>query len=196
MQGANADHTAALLAGWLPVASRAAVGKTAQLTSRPTGKETISQHLRALRRAPGHCIYGGIWVGEDSDIPNSEASATTCRGLSSRSRSSGGRRVLRHDTMERRIGRATSAHHVKHTGRRHENNTSARTSSSTVRAVGVRAVYLRQPGQRHIERMADGSVHDLRRQEPHGDSAARTAASSLEADLLRRRQRELAVAAA
>ncbi len=35
------------------------------------GKETISKHIYGhFSEHLGHCIYGGYWVGEDSDIPN------------------------------------------------------------------------------------------------------------------------------
>ncbi|MBN1998285.1 alpha-N-arabinofuranosidase [candidate division KSB1 bacterium] len=35
------------------------------------GKETISRHIYGhFSEHLGHCIYGGYWVGEDSDIPN------------------------------------------------------------------------------------------------------------------------------
>ncbi|MBN1782612.1 alpha-N-arabinofuranosidase [bacterium] len=35
------------------------------------GKETISRHIYGhFSEHLGHCIYGGIWVGEDSKIPN------------------------------------------------------------------------------------------------------------------------------
>lgn len=36
------------------------------------GKETISKHIYGhFSEHLGHCIYGGYWVGEDSNIPNS-----------------------------------------------------------------------------------------------------------------------------
>src|SRR5680860_87862 len=35
------------------------------------GKETISKHIYGhFSEHLGRCIYGGYWVGEDSDIPN------------------------------------------------------------------------------------------------------------------------------
>jgi len=35
------------------------------------GRETISRHIYGhFSEHLGHCIYGGYWVGEDSDIPN------------------------------------------------------------------------------------------------------------------------------
>ena len=35
------------------------------------GKYTISKNIYGqFSEHLGHCIYGGIWVGEDSDIPN------------------------------------------------------------------------------------------------------------------------------
>jgi alpha-N-arabinofuranosidase len=37
------------------------------------GKETISKHIYGhFSEHLGHCIYGGYWVGEDSNIPNSQ----------------------------------------------------------------------------------------------------------------------------
>lgn len=37
------------------------------------GKETISRHIYGhFSEHLGHCIYGGIWVGEDSPIPNTK----------------------------------------------------------------------------------------------------------------------------
>ncbi|MEN6577188.1 MAG: alpha-N-arabinofuranosidase [Phycisphaerales bacterium] len=49
-----------------------AEGKTAQLTIQADqGKETINRNIYGhFAEHLGHCIYGGIWVGEDSDIPN------------------------------------------------------------------------------------------------------------------------------
>ena len=32
--------------------------------------QVIQGNLRTLLRTPGTCIYGGLWVGPDSDIPN------------------------------------------------------------------------------------------------------------------------------
>lgn len=37
------------------------------------GKETIDKHIYGhFSEHLGHCIYGGYWVGEDSDIPNTK----------------------------------------------------------------------------------------------------------------------------
>jgi len=37
------------------------------------GKETISRHIYGhFSEHLGHCIYGGYWVGKDSDIPNTK----------------------------------------------------------------------------------------------------------------------------
>jgi alpha-N-arabinofuranosidase len=50
----------------------AADGKTAQLTIKADqGKGTINKNIYGhFAEHLGHCIYGGLWVGEDSDIPN------------------------------------------------------------------------------------------------------------------------------
>ncbi len=47
-------------------------GVAAQLTIRAdAGEETISRNIYGhFAEHLGHCIYGGFWVGEDSDIPN------------------------------------------------------------------------------------------------------------------------------
>lgn len=46
--------------------------KTAQLTVHANeGKTTISKHIYGhFSEHLGRCIYGGIWVGEDSEVPN------------------------------------------------------------------------------------------------------------------------------
>ena len=51
---------------------QAQAGKTAQLTVHVNeGKSTISKHIYGhFSEHLGRCIYGGIWVGEDSEIPN------------------------------------------------------------------------------------------------------------------------------
>jgi len=64
---------AALLVGLaLCVPLGAGEVKTAQLTIKADqGKQTISRNIYGqFAEHLGHCIYGGIWVGEDSDIPN------------------------------------------------------------------------------------------------------------------------------
>jgi len=39
------------------------------------GKDKISRHIYGhFSEHLGHCIYGGIWVGEDSKIPNLDES--------------------------------------------------------------------------------------------------------------------------
>ncbi|MEN6337811.1 MAG: alpha-N-arabinofuranosidase, partial [Phycisphaerales bacterium] len=50
----------------------AAEGKTAQLTIKADqGKETINRNIYGqFAEHLGHGIYGGLWVGENSDIPN------------------------------------------------------------------------------------------------------------------------------
>lgn len=59
----------ALLVG---VASLTAAENTNKLVvNADQGKETISRHIYGhFSEHLGHCIYGGYWVGEDSDIPN------------------------------------------------------------------------------------------------------------------------------
>ncbi len=56
----------------LALCATAADGQTAQLTIRADeGKETISPNIYGhFAEHLGHCIYGGFWVGPDSDIPN------------------------------------------------------------------------------------------------------------------------------
>jgi alpha-N-arabinofuranosidase len=51
---------------------RAQSSKTARLTVHVNeGKTTISKHIYGhFSEHLGRCIYGGIWVGEDSEIPN------------------------------------------------------------------------------------------------------------------------------
>ena len=52
----------------------AAFGVNAQnkiIINTDLGKETISKHIYGhFSEHLGTCIYGGYWVGEDSDIPN------------------------------------------------------------------------------------------------------------------------------
>ena len=41
------------------------------------GKATISKNIYGhFAEHLGHCIYGGIWVGEDSPIPNTRTPAS------------------------------------------------------------------------------------------------------------------------
>ncbi|MGE5296503.1 MAG: alpha-N-arabinofuranosidase [Solirubrobacterales bacterium] len=64
--------TAALLVALAVSAPLTAADKTAQLTIKADqGKETINRNIYGhFAEHLGHCIYGGIWVGEDSNIPN------------------------------------------------------------------------------------------------------------------------------
>jgi alpha-N-arabinofuranosidase len=56
----------------LAATAAAAESNTAQLTIKADeGKETINRNIYGhFSEHLGHCIYGGYWVGEDSDIPN------------------------------------------------------------------------------------------------------------------------------
>ena len=61
--------TMALLAGVATLF--AAEGANKLIVNADQGKETISRHIYGhFSEHLGHCIYGGIWVGEDSPIPN------------------------------------------------------------------------------------------------------------------------------
>jgi alpha-N-arabinofuranosidase len=64
--------TALLAALAISAPLTAADGKTAQLTIKADqGKGTINKNIYGhFAEHLGHCIYGGLWVGEDSDIPN------------------------------------------------------------------------------------------------------------------------------
>ena len=45
------------------------------------GQTTISRHIYGhFSEHLGHCIYGGLWVGKDSNIPNvNEIGRASCR---------------------------------------------------------------------------------------------------------------------
>lgn len=63
---------ALLAAAAVSVPLTAAEGKTAQLTIKADQPgATINRNIYGhFAEHLGHCIYGGLWVGEDSDIPN------------------------------------------------------------------------------------------------------------------------------
>ena len=63
--------TAALLFLLISSAAGAAPAKARLTIHADQGKETVSRHIYGhFAEHLGRCIYGGIWVGEDSAIPN------------------------------------------------------------------------------------------------------------------------------
>ena len=52
-----------------------------------SGKETISKYIYGhFTEHLGRCIYGGIWVGKNSPIPNMKANPGTGSGRTARAK--------------------------------------------------------------------------------------------------------------
>ena len=175
-------------------------GQPAGDPCRPGQEHDQPEHLRPFLRAPRPLHLRGHLGGRGQPDPQHARHPQRRRAGAQEEQDSrpplAGRLLRRRVPLDGRHRPAGEApDHDQHPlGRRHgEQPLRHPRVPRPLRAARLRALHLRQRRQRHGPRdAAVGRVHDLRRRQPDGRPAqAERPREALEADVLRRRQREL-----